>query len=156
MSKSFIYKSKYLKRNMKITHREERILSIQFQLPKVSIGEALDKYENFIASALDKYFTHLNANSFNKLQMHLIGTKLQCDVWKELLNVRLGTTISYSELAKRAGYPRAIRAVATAVGKNPIPLIIPCHRIIRSSGEIGKYSGGDNFKIKLLHLEGSL
>ena len=66
--------------------------------------------------------------------LQLQGTPLQLRVWQELFNLLPDELITYSELANRCGYPRAVRAVATAVGKNPVSLIIPCHRVVRKSG----------------------
>ena len=86
----------------------------------------------------------------------LPGTPFQHDVWRALCTVPHGTTVTYQQLAKMAGHPSAVRAVANAVGKNPIPPIIPCHRVIRSDGRIGGYSGpgGIAQKRALLHTEG--
>jgi methylated-DNA-[protein]-cysteine S-methyltransferase len=90
--------------------------------------------------------------NFDKLN----GTEFQKSVWKELLKIPVGTTISYSELARRIERPSAVRAVANAVGKNPCAPEIPCHRVVRSDGTIGGYSGrgGIKTKIKLLKEEG--
>ena len=84
------------------------------------------------------------------------GTALQKKVWQELCNIKKGTVISYSELAKRVGRPRAVRAVASAVGKNPFAPQVPCHRVVRSDGGLGGYSGkgGVKTKIALLKKEG--
>ena len=84
------------------------------------------------------------------------GTEFQKSVWRELLNITRGQTISYSELAKRIGRPNAVRAVANAVGKNPFAPVVPCHRVICSDGSIGGYSGkgGVDTKKKLLKMEG--
>lgn len=70
-----------------------------------------------------------------------------------MLKIPLGETLSYKELAKRIGHPRALRAVGKALKENPFPLIIPCHRVVKSSGELGGYSKGKELKKKLLELE---
>lgn len=87
---------------------------------------------------------------------NLPGTPFQRDVWRALTQIPRGETRTYAELAAMAGHPTAIRAVANAVGKNPMPPIIPCHRIIRSDGKIGGYSapGGIATKRRLLQSEG--
>jgi len=85
----------------------------------------------------------------------LPGTPFQKKVWIELTKIPYGKTISYLELAKRIGRPKSVRAVANAVGANPLPIQIPCHRVIASNGTIGGYSLGVKMKIKLLKLEGS-
>ncbi|MDR2268928.1 MAG: MGMT family protein [Rickettsiales bacterium] len=85
----------------------------------------------------------------------LDGTEFQKSVWRELLNIPRGTVISYAELARRVGRPKAVRAVANAVGKNPRAPAIPCHRVIRCDGTLGGYSGkgGIETKRKLLMAE---
>jgi methylated-DNA-[protein]-cysteine S-methyltransferase len=74
----------------------------------------------------------------------------------EIAHIPYGKTISYAELAARAGSPRAFRAVGTACGANPLPPIVPCHRVLPSSGGIGNYGGGSDMKKALLELEGAL
>ena len=81
------------------------------------------------------------------------GTLFQQKVWKELLKIPYGETISYGELARRIGNPNASRAVGLANGCNPIPIIIPCHRVIGSNGKLTGYGGGLPIKEKLLALE---
>jgi methylated-DNA-[protein]-cysteine S-methyltransferase len=86
----------------------------------------------------------------------LSGTTFQKKVWGELCKIKRGTVVSYKELAKRIGKPKAVRAVANAVGANPLPIKIPCHRVVRSDGTIGGYSGRGGVKTKkmLLRKEG--
>ena len=81
------------------------------------------------------------------------GTAFQQSVWKELCEIPYGETISYGELARRIGNPAACRAVGLANGTNPIPIIIPCHRVIGSNGKLTGYGGGLPIKEKLLALE---
>ena len=81
------------------------------------------------------------------------GTPFQQKVWSELLKIPYGETISYGELARRIGNPSASRAVGLANGSNPIPIIIPCHRVIGSNGKLTGYGGGLPIKEKLLALE---
>ena len=85
----------------------------------------------------------------------LIGTDFQIKVWKEIKKIPKGSTLTYKELAKKINKPKAYRAVANACGKNPYPIIIPCHRVIGSNGNIGGYSdkGGVEKKIFLLKSE---
>ncbi len=86
----------------------------------------------------------------------LKGTEFQKRVWRGLLKISKGKTVTYKELAKMIGKPKAIRAVANAVGANPCAPIIPCHRVIRSDGKLGGYSGKGGVKTKkaLLSKEG--
>ena len=81
------------------------------------------------------------------------GTAFQQKVWRELCQIPYGETISYGDLAKRIGNPNASRAVGLANGSNPIPIIIPCHRVIGSNGKLTGYGGGLPIKEKLLALE---
>ena len=82
------------------------------------------------------------------------GTPFQLAVWKALLAIPYGDTVSYAELARRIGKPRAVRAVGAANGANPIPVIIPCHRVIGSNGTLTGYGGGIERKQWLLTHEG--
>ena len=88
--------------------------------------------------------------------MVLKGTKFQLKVWRYLRTIPKGQLRSYSQVAKAINKPKSVRAVANAVGKNPYPPKIPCHRVIRSDGSLGGYSGkgGVNTKRKLLKSEG--
>ena len=87
--------------------------------------------------------------------MKLEGTKFQRTVWKEISKIPFGETRTYKDLAIAIGKPNSSRAVANACGKNPYPVIIPCHRVIRSDGKLGGYSGvgGVKKKKELLKLE---
>jgi len=87
------------------------------------------------------------------LQLNPKGTPFQQSVWKELLNIPHGKTISYLEMSKRLGDPKVIRAAAAANGKNPIWIIIPCHRVIGSDGSLTGYAGGLHRKKWLLEHE---
>ena len=83
----------------------------------------------------------------------VVGTPFQCDVWRALLEVPRGKRITYSTLASLASHPTAVRSVATSVGRNPISVVIPCHRIVPASGGIGKYHSGEEIKRLLLASE---
>ena len=85
--------------------------------------------------------------------MKLIGTPFQIKVWKEIAKIPKGKTKTYKEIAIKIGHPNSARAVANACGKNPYPLIIPCHRVIRSDGSLGGYSGRGSVKTKKLLLK---
>jgi O-6-methylguanine DNA methyltransferase len=88
-------------------------------------------------------------------QLRIVGgTKFQRAVWEAMREIPLGGTVSYGELARKAGYPGASRAVGQAVGRNPIPLLIPCHRVIASDGTLGGFGGGPALKRALLRAEG--
>jgi AraC family transcriptional regulator, regulatory protein of adaptative response / methylated-DNA-[protein]-cysteine methyltransferase len=85
--------------------------------------------------------------------MDIRGTPFQFAVWEQLRAIPAGETRSYSEIARRVGRPRAIRAVGTANGANPVSIVIPCHRAIRASGHLGGYRWGLERKRKLLEME---
>jgi methylated-DNA-[protein]-cysteine S-methyltransferase len=83
------------------------------------------------------------------------GTPFQLGVWAELARIPYGSTISYSALAERVGRPRAVRAVGLANGRNPLPIVLPCHRVIGADGSLTGYGGGLAAKQFLLRLEGA-
>jgi methylated-DNA-[protein]-cysteine S-methyltransferase len=103
------------------------------------------------ATQLEEYFAG-ERTDFD-LRMELDGTPFQREVWAELARIPYGETISYGELARRVGRPNGPRAVGQANGRNPIPIIVPCHRVLASNG-IGGYGGGLKVKRALLALEG--
>ena len=81
------------------------------------------------------------------------GTRFQKDVWEELRTIPFGETRSYGQLARRLGNPRATRAVGAATGRNPLSIIVPCHRVIGSDGQLTGFAGGLSAKTHLLKLE---
>jgi methylated-DNA-[protein]-cysteine S-methyltransferase len=85
--------------------------------------------------------------------LHMRGTPFQRNVWEALLAIPFGETRSYGQLAKQLGNPRATRAVGAANGRNPISIIVPCHRVIGSSGKLTGFAGGLETKAHLLSLE---
>jgi methylated-DNA-[protein]-cysteine S-methyltransferase len=89
------------------------------------------------------------------LRLEIIGTEFQKRVWKELLNIPYGKTITYNQLAINLGDKKVIRAAASANGANPLPIVIPCHRVIGSDENLVGYGGSLDVKQKLLELEGS-
>lgn len=84
------------------------------------------------------------------------GTMFQRKVWMDLLKIPAGTTETYQQIAERIGEPKSVRAIGNAVGANPIAIIIPCHRVVRSDGKIGGYRWGEGVKRKLLDREGAI
>lgn len=100
---------------------------------------------------LDEYFAG-ERKAFD-LRLHLTGTDFQVRVLEELQRIPYGKTTSYGAIAKRIGRPRAMRAVGAANGRNPIPIVIPCHRVIGSTGDLTGFGGGLDTKAALLRLE---
>ncbi|WP_157074000.1 methylated-DNA--[protein]-cysteine S-methyltransferase [Moraxella oblonga] len=110
------------------------------------------KFARFIMQELDAYFNGTLYRFSIPLDVSH-GTDFQVKVWQMLMNITYGETISYKELATQIGNPNAFRACANANGKNPISLIVPCHRVIASDGSIGGYTGGIGIKETLLNFE---
>lgn len=107
-----------------------------------------------LARELREYFQGVRT-TFD-LPLSLRGTKFQIAVWEELRTVPYGTTVTYGELARRVGRPRSARAVGQAVGANPVPIVIPCHRVLPIAGGLGGFGPGPDWKQRLLDLEGAL
>lgn len=84
------------------------------------------------------------------------GTPFQMRVWNEIARIPFGETISYAELARRAGAPGCARAAGAATGRNPLSIVVPCHRVIASGGALTGYAGGLERKARLLEIEGAL
>ena len=105
-----------------------------------------------VACQLDQYFAG-QRRDFN-VPLDLVGTQFQQSVWRELLQIPFGHTISYTQHAQRIGNPKALRAVGAAIGRNPVSIIVPCHRVIGASRAPTGYAGGLAHKCTLLALEG--
>lgn len=100
---------------------------------------------------LDEYFA--GTRTAFELPVEPTGTTFQCGVWRALQKIPYGTTINYGTLARRIGKPSASRAVGAANGRNPISIVIPCHRVIGANGDLTGYAGGMARKDALLRLE---
>lgn len=135
---------------LKIVVEDAAIRTIQFVEKPGEEHSSNDVMETAIQQ-LDAYFDGRRKN-FN-LPLAPKGTSFQQKVWNELRNVPYGKTISYQEIANRLGDPKVIRAAASANGKNPIAIVIPCHRIIGSDGSLTGYAGGLHRKKWLLEHE---
>jgi methylated-DNA-[protein]-cysteine S-methyltransferase len=104
-----------------------------------------------LKSQLRAYFSG-TCQSFD-VQYHLQGTPFQLAVWRTLKDIPYGQVVSYQWVADRMGRPSAVRAVGAANGRNPIPIVIPCHRVIGKNGRLTGYGGGLDVKKRLIHLE---
>lgn len=154
-------KIKSLNRTFLIAKNNKGICSIEFSsdekkftamLAKVfddEVKKSQDKLKNEIKQIQD-YFEG-KRRSFN-MSVFLKGTAFQTKIWLEISKLKFGKTISYTELAKRVKSKGAIRAAGSACGKNPVPIIIPCHRILAKNG-LGGFGGGLPLKKKMLALE---
>ncbi len=107
-----------------------------------------------VVDLMNAYFEG-DAHALDRIAADPSGTPFQASVWRALREIPAGTTTSYKELGRRIGSPRATRAVGTANGSNPIAIVIPCHRVIRSDGLLGGYGGGLHRKEWLLGHEGA-
>lgn len=89
-------------------------------------------------------------------ELVLTGTEFQKSVWKALLEIPVGKTVTYTQIATAIGRPKAVRAVGTAIGANPIAILIPCHRVVRTDGNLGGYRWGIDLKKEILRNEGCI
>lgn len=131
-----------------VNSNENMIESISFDCDEAHIAGST---ESTLYQQLSSYFMG-ELEQFD-LELNLTGTDFQQSVWQALRHIPYGKTVSYFDVAKMVGKPLAVRAVGTAIGKNPIPIIIPCHRVIKKDGQIGQFTGGVNIKEKLLEIE---
>lgn len=115
--------------------------------------EAQDTFHLLLSAEkqLNEYFD--GKREVFDLPLNPRGTRFQLEVWKRLQGIPFGSTMSYGELAQRIGRPKAARAVGAANGKNPLPIIIPCHRVIGHNGNLVGFLGGVKSKELLLRLE---
>jgi len=126
------------------------------KLPRPRVNEAVLKPDPILRETicqLREYFAG-KRRDFD-LPLELTGTDFQRKTWAALCEIPYGETVSYAELARRVGNPRAVRAVGAANGANPVSLVVPCHRVIASGGGLGGYGGGLKTKQWLLELEGA-
>lgn len=139
---------------IKLTY-QEKIYKIELVKEVNSINEKTsqtDKVIKEINQYLSKYRKEFSIYDLVRLE----GTRFQKEVWHELQNIPYGETKSYKEIAKNIGNENAVRAVASAIGKNPLMIIIPCHRVIGSDGKMHGYAYGINLKKYLLDLESKI
>jgi methylated-DNA-[protein]-cysteine S-methyltransferase len=107
------------------------------------------------ATRITAYFAG-DAHALDGQKVEMFGTEFERAVWEQLRRIPAGTTIGYAALAARVGRPNGSRAVGRANGRNPVALVVPCHRVIASDGTLGGYGGGLDRKRRLLEHEGAL
>ena len=118
--------------------------SMTDDLPQVRIlAQAVTELEQYFAGVRTKFDVSLAPE----------GTPFQMAVWQQLRGIPYGKTCSYKEIAAAIGQPKAVRAVGSANGRNPLCIVVPCHRVIAADGSLGGYSGGLDLKSRLLDLE---
>lgn len=139
---------------------EHGLKLIEFHTPRHPMSRLADWSEgdNPVLQAtrvqLDEYFS--GARKQFDLPLAPQGTPFQTEVWHTLATIPYGETISYAQLAQRVGKPTAMRAVGAANGRNPLPIVLPCHRVIGADGSLTGFGGGLPTKQFLLELEGAL
>ena len=114
---------------------------------------ALTRDPDRTGPVMNRIFTFSATGDPAPLHLHVQGTNFQIKVWEALLKIPLGWAVTYQDIARHIGMPKAARAVGNAVGKNPIPYLIPCHRVIRKMGQFGYYGGGPARKKAILGWE---
>ena len=129
--------------------KETALKELQARFVNVAL---INKLDSFQKSALQA----IKTGDASAVTFALYGTPFQLSVWRALQRVSRGDTATYSEIAKAIKKPKAVRAVGTAIGKNPIAILIPCHRVVPTSGGIGNYHWGVERKQKLIERERSL
>ena len=142
-----------------ITEEKGFIMSLMFGKPRIKHVSQVSLDKNFFSDAIAKAFSQLDEYFEGKRQevnlpLNPKGTPFQQKVWSALLSIPYGETRSYKDIAIQIGQPNAQRAVGMANHENPIPILIPCHRVISADGSIGGYSEGLDIKTKLLQIEG--
>lgn len=148
------YSCKYQFENISLylVATETHLINIQFTQPQKALLQTTELL-SMATIQLDEYFQ--GKRTIFSLPFKLTGTPFQLAVWKELQNIPYGKTTSYKEIAQKINKPKACRAVGMANNKNPLPIIIPCHRVIGSNGKLIGYAGGLKLKNYLLELEQS-
>ena len=137
--------------NIGINEADGKILAIQFTDDKLEEPNT-DSLSNAVLE-LSEYFE--GSRKVFDMVLEPEGTDFQQKVWNKLISIPYGTTISYLELANQLGDPKTIRAAASANGKNPLAIVIPCHRVIGSDGSMTGYASGIEKKRSLLQIEGA-
>ena len=148
------YSCKYQFENISLylVATETHLINIQFTQPQKALLQTTELL-SMATIQLDEYFQ--GKRTTFSLPFKLTGTPFQLVVWKELQNIPYGQTTSYKEIAQKINKPKACRAVGMANNKNPLPIIIPCHRVIGSNGKLIGYADGLKLKNYLLELEKS-
>ena len=148
------YSCKYQFENISLylVATETHLINIQFTQPQKALLQTTELL-SMATIQLDEYFQ--GKRTTFSLPFKLTGTPFQLAVWKELQNIPYGQTTSYKEIAQKINKPKACRAVGMANNKNPLPIIIPCLRVIGSNGKLIGYAGGLKLKNYLLELEKS-
>ncbi len=140
--------------NILLEADDKGITIVQFSWAEGVAAESTNTILNQCAQELKEYFN--DKRMFFTVPLSLNGTDFQMRVWEELQSIPYGTTTTYLKMAQKLGDEKVIRAAASANGKNPIAIIVPCHRVIGTNGDLVGYAGGLDKKKWLLEHEGAL
>ncbi|MBO1256887.1 methylated-DNA--[protein]-cysteine S-methyltransferase [Alteromonas sp. 5E99-2] len=135
---------------VEVTASEKGVISIYF-VEKHAKNQNKNIHSSSAVTQLREYF--VKSRTQFDLTLEPVGTEFQKSVWQALLAVQYGETVSYSDIANAIDKPKAVRAVGAANGKNPLSIVVPCHRIIGKNGALTGYAGGMDRKAALLVLE---
>lgn len=129
-------------------NRDISLIEMVNRFPGAHFEERTDEYQRKALAALSA-----DEENVETVPLHLKGTEFQLRVWKELLNIPFGETTTYKDIAAALQTPKAFRAVGSAIGENPVSVLIPCHRVLRTDGALGGYHWGLERKVRLLEWE---
>ncbi|ENX32519.1 hypothetical protein F889_03501 [Acinetobacter colistiniresistens] len=133
-----------------VDNRADALQQLKSQFPQAQFIEQIDALQQSALALFQKAPRQLA-----DIKLHLKGTEFQLKVWQSLLKIPMGQLSTYGELAKAIDHPKAARAVGTAIGSNPVAFLIPCHRVIQSTGAFGGYEWGTLRKTALIGWEGA-
>lgn len=131
-------------------NEEDAILNLRRKFPNAAFHPKSDAMQQHALAIFQNDWTNLQ-----QIKLHLKGTAFQLKVWESLLKIPMGQLSTYAALAETIGNPKASRAVGTAIGSNPVAFLIPCHRVIQSTGNIGGYMWGPTRKTAIIGWEGA-
>jgi len=131
--------------------REDAFSKLQEQFPNATYTQVVDVAQQDALHIFKKEWSELS-----KIKLHLKGTSFQLKVWETLLKIPMGDLSTYSDISKQIHQPNASRAVGSAIGANPVAFLIPCHRVIKSTGESGGYHWGPTRKSAIIGWEAAL
>ncbi|MCW3463429.1 methylated-DNA--[protein]-cysteine S-methyltransferase [Chitinophaga nivalis] len=129
-------------------NREAALAALTAQFPNATFTQMVDLIQQNTLYIFTQDWSRLS-----DIKLHLKGTAFQLKVWEALLKIPMGNLTTYSDLARRIDHPNASRAVGTAVGQNPVAFLIPCHRVIKATGELGQYHWGSIRKTAMVGWE---
>ncbi|PKF32262.1 Cysteine methyltransferase [Acinetobacter proteolyticus] len=132
-----------------VDNRIDALMQLTAQFPQAEFIEQIDAFQQSALALFQK-----DQPQLAEIKLHLKGTEFQLKVWQSLLKIPMGQLSTYGELAKAIQHPKAARAVGTAIGSNPVAFLIPCHRVIQSTGAFGGYEWGALRKTALIGWEG--